>query len=248
MMSTHTLDTGVPTAPLAVLVSGGLDSAVLVGLAARQHAQVVPIYVQAGLQWETVELAHLHRFLHDLADPQVQPLVTLAQPVQDLYGQHWSISGQAVPDALAPDEDFFLPGRNALLLLKALLWCHLNNVPGIALATLAANPFPDATPAFFAQFAAAVNSAVNGRVRVYCPLAGRTKAEVVQMGRAMPLVHTLSCARPLAGGHCGVCGKCAERGRSFVAAGVPDPTVYQSSAWVGTVQRPGSTVPDWSSR
>ena len=39
----------------AVLFSGGLDSAVLVAHAAQQGA-VQPIYVSAGLAWESAEL------------------------------------------------------------------------------------------------------------------------------------------------------------------------------------------------
>ena len=53
------LDTGDPSAPLAVLCSGGLDSAILVAEACRQHPAVTPLYVHFGLAWEEVERAHL---------------------------------------------------------------------------------------------------------------------------------------------------------------------------------------------
>jgi len=46
-----------------------------------------------------------------------------------------------------PDDAVFLPGRNVLLLSKAMLWCHLHGVEEVALAPLESNPFPDATPA-----------------------------------------------------------------------------------------------------
>src|SRR5437879_3002392 len=90
--------------PLAVLVSGGLDSAILVGGATACHPAVFPIYVRTGLVWEEVELAYLRRFLAALAGPGLQPLVVLEQPVADLYGQHWSLTGDDVPDADSPDE------------------------------------------------------------------------------------------------------------------------------------------------
>ena len=145
--------TGLRQNPVAVLTSGGLDSAILVAEVARVSPQVFPIYIRAGLHWEATELAHVQRFLHALAPahPTLQPLVILEQPVLDLYGTHWSLTGQNVPDAATPDEAVYLPGRNLLLLLKALLWCHLHGVKHLALGVLGSNPFPDASPAFFTR-------------------------------------------------------------------------------------------------
>ena len=136
-------------APLAVLVSGGLDSAVLLGTAQRTHPAVYPLYVRTGLAWETAERQHFEQFLAELPDPTLRPLVTLDVPVADLYGEHWSLTGRGVPGADTPDDAVYLPGRNVLLLSKALLWCHLHAVPTLALAVLEHNPFSDATPAFF---------------------------------------------------------------------------------------------------
>src|SRR5438105_4622518 len=129
---------------LAVLISGGLDSAILLGDALRRQA-VVPIYMRCGLRWEPVEAEYLQRYLDALRCPALKPLVTLEQPIADVYGSHWSITGNDVPDARTRDEAVFLPGRNVLLLAKSLLWCHLHAVPALALGSLQSNPFPDAT-------------------------------------------------------------------------------------------------------
>jgi len=222
----HPADPADPALPLAVLVSGGLDSAVLLAECARRHPAVHPLYVRFGLAWEEVELAHLRRFLGAVASPALRPLEVLEMPVRDLYGSHWSVTGEGVPAAGTPDEAVFLPGRNVLLLAKALLWCHLRDVPAVALATLGSNPFPDATPAFFAAYAGAVNLAVGGQVRVVCPYAGLHKVEVLRRGRGLPLEWTFSCIRPEGGRHCGACNKCGERQKGFAEAGLPDPTPY----------------------
>src|SRR6266446_8732286 len=134
--------------PLAVLISGGLDSAILLGDALGKHEKIYPLFIRCGLAWEDVELTHLQRFLTALAAPNLELLTILNQPVTDVYGQHWSVTGRDVPSASDPDEAVFLPGRNVLLLAKALLWCHLRRVPAVALGSLQTNPFPDATPAF----------------------------------------------------------------------------------------------------
>jgi 7-cyano-7-deazaguanine synthase len=215
-----------PSAAVAVLISGGLDSAILLGEMLRRQPTVQPLYVRNGLYWEAVELEHLRRFLAALAGPALWPLQVLDLPVADLYGSHWSITGADVPDASTPDEAVFLPGRNVLLLAKSLLWCHLHGIGQLALGVLGSNPFPDATDEFFAEYQRAVNRAVEGRVAVQRPFAGLSKAQVMQRGRDLPLELTFSCIRPLAGRHCGACNKCAERRQAFADAGLADRTPY----------------------
>jgi 7-cyano-7-deazaguanine synthase len=215
-----------PTEPLAVLVSGGIDSAVLLAEAVRAYPAVHPLFVRTGLIWETAELDHLHRFLTAIASPALRPLRILEEPVAELYGRHWSLTGVGVPAAGTPDELVYLPGRNVLLLAKSLLWCHLHGVPEVAMAPLAANPFPDATPEFFRDFTAAVNRAVEGRVRVLRPYAHLHKPELLRRARGVPLEHTFSCIRPANGRHCGRCSKCYERRTGFRDAGIDDPTEY----------------------
>jgi 7-cyano-7-deazaguanine synthase len=209
-----------------VLVSGGLDSAILVGEAVRAYPAVFPLYIRTGSHWEDTECEHLRRFLAAIPTPVLRPLVTLAQPVGDLYGDHWSTTGEGVPGADTTDDAVFLPGRNVLLLSKSLLWCHLNGVPELAMAPLGSNPFPDATPEFFDTFAAVVSAAVDGRVRVLRPYAHLHKLDVLRRGRGMPLGDTFSCIRPVRGLHCGRCNKCHERQQGFADAGMPDPTRY----------------------
>jgi 7-cyano-7-deazaguanine synthase len=216
--------------PLAVLASGGLDSAVLLGEAVRAYPRVCPLYVRTGAVWEAVEFLHLQRFLAALASPRLAPVVTLHMPVADVYGSHWSLSGDGVPDGSTPDEAVYLPGRNVILLAKAVIWCHLNGVPEVATAPLGSNPFPDATDEFYDGFAGVVSRAVGGRVRVLRPYAamGLHKREVLRRGIGMPLAHTFSCIRPAGERHCGRCNKCAERKAGFADAGVDDPTEYAS--------------------
>lgn len=215
-----------PLSSMAVLVSGGLDSAILLAECARSHSVVHPLYVRHGLHWEPEEERHLRRFLELLSLPSVQPLQALEMPVRDLYGEHWSVTGRGVPGADSPDAAVFLPGRNVLLLAKAILWCQLQGVPAVALAPLGSNPFPDATPAFFRGFQDIVNSAIGGNVAVLRPYGELSKKAVMERGRGLPLQWTFSCIRPLHGRHCGRCNKCAERRHAFVDAGMPDGTDY----------------------
>ncbi len=214
-------------AALAVLASGGADSSVLVADAARRGVAVHPMYVRFGLAWERVEEAHLRRFLAALpASLDVRPLVALDLPIADVYGAHWSVSGVEVPDAATPDEAVYLPGRNLLLLAKTSVWCALHGIEAIALGTLAANPFADASPAFFGAFGALAELALGGRLTVSTPFSGLTKAEVLDRGRDLPLALTFSCVDPADERHCGRCNKCAERRKAFADAGIQDGPPY----------------------
>jgi 7-cyano-7-deazaguanine synthase len=211
---------------LAVLVSGGLDSAILMAESVHTYPNVYPLYVRKGLAWEAEELRHLHCFLNALSGPALRRLHVLELPVKDLYGEHWSVTGNGIPDADTPDEAVFLPGRNVLFLAKAMLWCHLHSIDGIALAVLAGNPFPDATSGFFVAFQQVVNEAIGGKVQVLRPFAHLHKSDVLRRARAAPLGLTFSCIRPHAGRHCGRCNKCAERRKAFATAELHDPTDY----------------------
>lgn len=217
--------------PLAILVSGGLDSAVLLAEVVKQSSTVWPLYVRFGLFWEAIEVQHLRRFLDAIQAPSLRELAVLDMPVADLYGQHWSLTGKGVPPAGTPDDAVYLPGRNVLFLAKAMLWCHLNRVPTLALALLESNPFPDATPAFFKSYEKIVNQAIGGQVRLVQPYRGFNKAVVLQRGQHLPLQWTFSCIRPVDGRHCGACNKCAERRDAFRRTGCPDPTDYHCSAF-----------------
>jgi 7-cyano-7-deazaguanine synthase len=215
-----------PDSSLAVLVSGGLDSAILIGEAVHAGKTIYPLYVRCGLFYEPVELRYLRRYLRALNAPALAPLTLLDMPVQDLYGKHWSLTGRGVPALGSPDADVFLPGRNVLLLSKAMLWCHLHRVPAVSLGSLQTNPFPDATPEFFRALGDVVNRAVEGSVRIDLPYAGLHKTDVMRRGRTLPLQFSFSCIRPKHGLHCGRCNKCGERRQAFADSGMPDPTRY----------------------
>ncbi|HMP00991.1 MAG TPA: 7-cyano-7-deazaguanine synthase, partial [Gemmatales bacterium] len=115
----------IPVGTVAVLTSGGLDSAILLADLARQAPRVVPLYVQGGLYWEAAELRHLRRYLELLraSHPNVGRLVLLDQPTSGLYGSHWSVTGQNVPPAGPGTEAGSPAGGISVLLRQCPLLC-----------------------------------------------------------------------------------------------------------------------------
>lgn len=214
----------------AILMSGGLDSGILLEVLSRD-GPVVPVYIDCGLAWQEAERSAAEAFVDALGRDAVEPIVRLSLPVGDVYGDHWSVTGVGVPDEATGDEAVYLPGRNVILAAKATVWCGLNGVGRLAIATLRGNPFPDATDRFFETFAAAASLAMSHPIEIIRPFAGLSKRDVLRLGMQAPLALTWSCiapARDPSGGwlHCGRCNKCGERARAFVDADVADHTRY----------------------
>lgn len=211
---------------IGLLVSGGLDSSILLGQLLERGRSVQPFYIRSGLIWQAAELQWLCSFLSAIAQPRLNSLIVLDLPLMDLYANHWSVTGVGVPAADSPDEAVYLPGRNPLLIIKAALWCRLHGIRELAMAPLASNPFADAGPEFFADFQAALNCATRGRVQLLRPFERLSKREVMWLGQIYPLARTFSCIHPYGTLHCGRCNKCHERRNAFRLIGADDPTDY----------------------
>jgi 7-cyano-7-deazaguanine synthase len=228
-----------------ILLSGGLDSAVLLAEEAAR-GEVLPIYISAGLAWETAERDAVARFLAAAALPAARPLVSLSIDMSDVYAPgHWARTGQA-PEYHTPDEDVYLAGRNIILLAKAGVYCATAGAGRLVIGTLDHNPFPDATPDFRAAMARALSLGLAHPIEIDAPYAARSKADVIRRGVAAhaPLDLTLSCMSPVSRGqqvqgvqqvlqwvHCGRCSKCRERHDAFLEAGVVDSTDYADRAY-----------------
>ncbi len=215
---------------IAVLISGGLDSCVLLSDLSQKYARVYPLYIKNGLLWEGVELYWLRKFLKAISQDKdsIQEIAILNLPVQDLYHGHWSLTGHRVPDYRSADPSVYLPGRNLLLLTKATLFCAMNGIGTLALGPLKGNPFPDSSKTFFRSFGKAASQGLDFPISILTPYRALSKEDVILRGRSLPLELTFSCIQPIGRYHCGMCNKCAERQKAFKNAGIPDITVYKS--------------------
>jgi 7-cyano-7-deazaguanine synthase len=213
--------------PAAVLFSAGLDSAVLLAHAAAQ-ARATPVYVSTGLAWEGAERAAVDRLLRSPVYENTAPLVSLRVDMQDVYpSSHWAIRGEA-PGFDTPDEDVYLEGRNVILLSKVAVFMARAGLRRVLIGPLAGNPFPDATPEFFAAMADALSRGLAFPIAIEAPFSTMHKSDVIRRGLELgvPLELTLSCMQPADGRHCGRCSKCRERRDAFRDAQVEDPTPY----------------------
>ena len=191
------------------------------------HGTIVwPIYLRCGLPWENAELRFAKRFLKTLRSKKIHPLTQLFISLDNAYRRNWSNRGK-IPQASSNDREVFLPARNLLLSVKALLFLSSKGIGDLALATLRGNPFDDATTSYFRDLESVLQRSFKSRVRLHTPFRDLSKIEVIRTYRQLPLEFSLSCINPQGLVHCGRCNKCAERQHAFREAKAPDRTAYR---------------------
>ena len=211
---------------VAVLASGGVESAAMLAEAVHRYERVYPVYVRKGFSWETVELAHLKKLLKQLRAEGLADLAVLDLPMKPVYMAHWSLGKNRTPSSKEPDSAVYLPGRNLLLLSLTGLFCSIRRISTIWIGTLKGNPFRDARSGFIRQMESLIQESLERPVRIAAPLREFTKGQVIRRWKELPWGATFSCLNPKDHRHCGRCQKCAERRSGFRVAGVPDPTRY----------------------
>ena len=136
---------------------------------------------------------------------RLQPLTVVDVPMHDVYPpDHWAIDRPAAGLRHARRRRLLI-GRNITLLAKAGIVAARAEARRIALGPLAGNPFPDATPAFFAAMAEALSRGLAHALTIVTPFAALQKPQVIELGARLgvPFELTLSCMNPEGDAHCG---------------------------------------------
>ncbi len=224
-----TPDTDERSSDACVLVSGGVESTILLHEALGRYRRVTPIYVRNHLRWEDTELFTLKNFLRNLRQGNLRPLKVLELSLRDLYENHWSITGIKIPDARSRDESVYLPGRNIIFFSKAAAYAAMHDIPVIEIGVLKGNPFPDSSKNFLKKLSGVLSLGLGKPIEIRAPFQKLNKEDVIVLGRKLPLEMTFSCINPKGYEHCGECNKCTERKKAFFAAGVFDKTKYKKA-------------------
>ena len=225
-----------------VLVSGGMDSAVVLAIAREAGFAVHALSVRYG-QRHTSELdaadrvaaalgAVAHKTVHvDLRSIGGSSLTDERIDVPTDGDGH--VIGQGIPST-------YVPARNTIMLSVALGWAEVLGSTDLFCGVNAVDysGYPDCRPEFVAGFEALANLATRAgvegsRFRVHAPLMAMSKADIVREGLRLGVdfAQTVSCYQADAAGRaCGHCDACRLRAQGFAEAGVPDPTRYVDGA------------------
>lgn len=212
-----------------VLVSGGIESSVLLNDALSRYDHVTPIYIRNHLRWEDTEIFCLKNFVRSLKQSNLRPLAILDLTMRDLYESHWSITGIKIPSGKSQDDSVYLPGRNIIFLSKAACYAAMKEISVIEIGVLRGNPFADSSKIFFKKMSELLSLGLSADIVVKAPFQKLKKEDVIALGKKLPLESTFSCLNPKGYEHCGDCNKCVERKKAFFAAGVFDKTKYKKS-------------------
>jgi len=215
-----------------VLVSGGMDSAVVLALARER-----------GLECHALTVSYGQRHGSELAAAAVNAAALGAVAHKVVNVDLRSIGGSAltadiaVPEAGGPGIPVtYVPARNTIMLSVALGWAEVLDAHEIHCGVNAVDysGYPDCRPEFIAAFEQlarlATKAGVEGRpLRVVAPLMRMSKADIAREGMRLGVdfSRTVSCYQADPEGRaCGHCDACRLRAQGFADAGIADPTRY----------------------
>lgn len=220
-----------------VLLSGGIDSTVMLARAANTGWDCHPLTADYG-QRHFCEIAAARRIADRYAHPTFVVRLPFFTTSCALTGTgtipKWRSAAERQRDGgIAPT---YVHARNTMLLASALAYAESLGAEAIFVGANAADRtgYPDCRPEFFAAFnevaRLGTRAGIEGRtIRVETQLIDLDKAAVIREGLryGVHFEETHSCYDPDAAARaCGGCDACVIRREAFAAAGFVDPTRY----------------------
>jgi 7-cyano-7-deazaguanine synthase len=222
------------SAPIAILLlSGGLDSMTVGGLAREQGYRLFAL---------TIDYRQRHRVELDAAARVAAALEVERHVVLPLDLSRFG--GSALTDAIDVPKDgvgegipvTYVPARNTIFLSLCLGWAEAAGASDIFIGVNALDysGYPDCRPDFIHAFEDMARLATKagvegGRTTIRTPLIAMSKAQIAAEAARLGLDAGMSwsCYDPTPDlKHCGLCDSCRLRAKGFAEAGIADPTDY----------------------
>ena len=232
-----------------VLVSGGLDSATALAMAAEAGFELNALTIGYG-QRHAVELEAARRVARAAgASRHVELEIDLRA-----FGGSALTSDLPVPKDRADEAmtqgipSTYVPARNTVFLALALAWAETLGAFDIWIGVNCVDysGYPDCRPEYLRSFEALANLATRagvegtGRFRIHAPLLTLNKEEIIERGRALGVDYSLthSCYDPSPEGlACGRCDACLIRRSAFARLGLADPIGYAVARLTTTIHQ-----------
>jgi 7-cyano-7-deazaguanine synthase len=217
-----------------VLLSGGMESMVVAGLAREAGYRLLALTVDYN-QRHLVELEAAARIAAQLgAEKHIVLPLDLSRFGGSALTDDIAVPKHGVQDGAIPVT--YVPARNTIFLSLCLGWAEAAGARDlfIGVNALDYSGYPDCRPDFVAAFEHMANlgtkAGVEGdRFTVHTPLMQMTKADIAAEAARLGLDAGMSwsCFDPTPDGlHCGLCDSCRLRAKGFQEAGLADPTRY----------------------
>ena len=225
----------------AVLLSGGMDSAVVLAEAIRRHGQeeVLAISYSYGQKHDS-EIEHA-KAITEYYEHVEHIILTVDNQI--FAGSDSSLlkaSDKAIKKGTYSDEinesadgivETYVPFRNGLMLSQAAAIAFSRGATWVMYGAhaddSAGEAYPDCSPDFYHAIRKAIELGTAGKVTMDAPLINLSKAGVVEMGLDLlsPLHLTRSCYNS-GEVSCGECATCVDRLNAFTSNGLRDSITY----------------------
>lgn len=222
-----------------VLLSGGLDSAVTLAIAAGEGFEAHALTIRYG-QRHQAEIAAAARVAgqHGVAGHDVVDIDLAAFGGSALTGGAEVPKNRSAADMAAGIPVTYVPARNTVFLSLALGYAEVLGAADIFIGVNAVDysGYPDCRAEYIAAFQQMANLATKASVegalvfRIHTPLVNLSKADIIRTGTRLGVDYSLtrSCYDPdPAGAACGGCDSCTLRLAGFAEAGLADPAPYR---------------------
>ena len=215
------------------LISGGLDSMVVGGLAREEGYRLLALTIDYN-QRHRIELEAAARIAEAL---QAQEHVVLPLDLSRFGGSALTADIEVPKEGVGEGIPVtYVPARNTIFLSLCLGWAEARGARDlfIGVNALDYSGYPDCRPEFIESFETMANLATKAgvegdRFEVHTPVMQMTKADIAAEADRLGLDAGMSwsCYDPTPDGlHCGACDSCRLRHKGFVEAGLADPTRY----------------------
>lgn len=212
-----------------VLLSGGMDSAVVAAIAKETHEEVHALNVFYG-QKHSVEITAAQMLVEELQLTSYTEL-DLSDMFKSFNSSLLQASGQDIEDGEAKNTvgSTYVPARNSILLSAAAGFADSLGYDCVYYGAHAEDGgYPDCSVPYFFAMAEALRLGTDNDIQIIAPFIESQKSDIAYEGikRGVPFEITHTCYRGMRPA-CGTCPTCVGRLEAFAAIGVTDPLEYK---------------------
>lgn len=215
-----------------VLISGGMDSAVVAALTAESGYELAALHLNYGQRTEARELKAFNALCDHFAI--TERLVVDVKYLSQIGGSSLTDTSIELSKADLDSSEIpssYVPFRNANIMAIAVSWAEVIGADAICVGAMEqdSSGYPDCREDFFEAYEKMIELGTkpSTKIRVLRPIINLSKSDIVKEGTRLnvPFEHTWSCYgnNDIA---CGECDSCALRLRGFESAGIEDPLTY----------------------
>jgi len=213
-----------------ILLSGGMDSGVLLAWASRRHDAVHGLCFDYGSRHGVQE----QKKARELAERYGASLETVRLPfIGELFTSSLLASGAQIPEGpYAPGTiaSTAVPFRNGIMLSIAVGYAEDRGIPTVLIASHGGDHpvYPDCRPGFTKAMSRAAREGTFSGVTIQAPFASLDKRAIADLGRKLGFDFRMSYSCYKGGElHCGRCATCHERKAALDYDQGRDPTEYE---------------------